>query len=56
MASWQLPTLTSSLTKKYFEDLVLSEGLSPGDTIVTAGVQFLYPGQVVEVAADGSGR
>jgi membrane fusion protein, multidrug efflux system len=62
-AVWLFDPRTRTVTPKVIkidhysdEDLVLSEGLSPGDTIVTAGVQFLYPGQVVEVAADGSGR
>jgi membrane fusion protein, multidrug efflux system len=62
-AVWLFDPRTRTVTPKVIkidhysdEDLVLSEGLSPGDTIVTTGVQFLYPGQVVEVAADGSGR
>jgi membrane fusion protein, multidrug efflux system len=62
-AVWLFDPRTRTVTPKVIkidhysdEDLVLSEGLSPGNTIVTAGVQFLYPGQVVEVAADGSGQ
>jgi hypothetical protein len=62
-AVWLFDPRTRTVTPKVIkidhysdEDLVLSEGLSSGDTIVTAGVQFLYPGQVVEVVADGSGR
>jgi RND family efflux transporter MFP subunit len=31
-------------------DLVLSGGVAPGETVVTAGIQFLYPGQVVDIA------
>jgi RND family efflux transporter MFP subunit len=31
-------------------ELVLSGGVNPGETVVTAGIQFLYPGQVVDVA------
>jgi RND family efflux transporter MFP subunit len=32
------------------EKLVLSEGINTGDTVVTAGIQFLHPGQIVGVA------
>jgi membrane fusion protein, multidrug efflux system len=32
------------------DEIVLSEGVAPGDMVVTAGIQFLYPGQVVEIA------
>jgi membrane fusion protein, multidrug efflux system len=32
------------------EELVLSDGVASGDTVVTAGIQFLRPGQVVGVA------
>ena len=31
--------------------LVLSGGVQPGDVVVTAGIQFLHPGQVVGVVA-----
>jgi RND family efflux transporter MFP subunit len=31
-------------------DLVLSGGVTPGQTVVTAGIQFLYPGQIVDIA------
>jgi multidrug efflux pump subunit AcrA (membrane-fusion protein) len=31
-------------------DLVLSDGVKPGDMVVTAGIQFLWPGQVVELS------
>jgi RND family efflux transporter MFP subunit len=31
-------------------ELVLSDGVAPGDTVVVAGVQFLHPGQIVDVA------
>ena len=34
------------------EELVLSDGVASGDTIVIAGIQFLRPGQVVGVAGD----
>lgn len=37
------------------DDLVLSGGLAPGEVVVTAGVQFLHPGQIVGIAsAQGS--
>jgi multidrug efflux pump subunit AcrA (membrane-fusion protein) len=62
-AVWLFDPRTRTVTPKVIkidhysdEDLILSEGLSPGDTVVTAGVQFLYPGQGVAVAADGSGQ
>ena len=32
------------------EELVLSGGVKPGEKVVTAGVQFLRPGQAVDVA------
>lgn len=31
-------------------DLVLSDGVKPGDMVVTAGIQFLWPGQEVEIS------
>ncbi len=31
-------------------ELVLSGGVTPGQTVVTAGIQFLYPGQIVDIA------
>jgi len=34
------------------EELVLSDGVASGDTVVTAGIQFLRPGQIVGVAGD----
>ena len=38
--------------ERFAEDsLVLSDGIAAGDTVVTAGIQFLHPGQIVEVAA-----
>jgi RND family efflux transporter MFP subunit len=38
---------------RYTNDkLILSGGVSPGDTVVTAGIQFLHPGQIVGIAAE----
>ncbi len=34
------------------EQLVLSEGVASGDSVVTAGIQFLRPGQVVRLGAE----
>jgi multidrug efflux pump subunit AcrA (membrane-fusion protein) len=34
------------------EQLVLSEGVESGDSVVTAGIQFLRPGQVVRLGAE----
>ena len=42
-----------TLTRYDGDRLILSGGLEPGERVVTAGVQFLYPGQVVGVAAGG---
>ncbi|MGO9172642.1 MAG: efflux RND transporter periplasmic adaptor subunit [Rhodomicrobium sp.] len=36
------------------KELVLSGGVTPGEKVVTAGVQFLRPGQEVTVATGGS--
>lgn len=33
------------------DNLVLSGGVTPGDVVVTAGIQFLHPGQVVGLAS-----
>ena len=33
--------------------LVLSGGIAAGDTVVTAGIQFLHPGQVVGIVGSG---
>ena len=32
------------------EQLILSDGVASGDTVVTAGIQFLRPGQIVGIA------
>ena len=32
------------------DQLVLSDGVAPGDQVVTAGIQFLRPGQIVGIA------
>ncbi len=32
------------------DQLVLSDGVAPGDEVVTAGIQFLRPGQIVGIA------
>jgi multidrug efflux pump subunit AcrA (membrane-fusion protein) len=37
------------------KELILSGGVKPGDKVVTAGIQFLRPGQVVD-AAQGNAR
>ena len=42
----QIVTIESFATR----DLILSGGVKPGDKIVTAGIQFLRPGQAVSVA------
>ena len=34
------------------ERLVIREGLKPGDIVVTEGGQFLFPGEIVDVAED----
>jgi multidrug efflux pump subunit AcrA (membrane-fusion protein) len=34
------------------EQLVLSEGVASGDSVVTAGIQFLRPGQIVLLGAE----
>ena len=38
------------------DDLILSGGIAPGETVVTAGNQFLHPGQIVEVAEPADAR
>ncbi len=55
-AVWVLDPTTRVVNPKvvtidrFGTDLVLSGGVRPGDTVVTAGIQFLYPGQTVEIA------
>ncbi|ACB82954.1 efflux transporter, RND family, MFP subunit [Methylorubrum populi BJ001] len=39
-----------------FDDIVLKGGVEPGETVVTAGIQFLRPGQRVALAAQDAGR
>ncbi|CAO4174153.1 efflux RND transporter periplasmic adaptor subunit [Methylorubrum populi] len=45
-----------------FDDIVLKDGVAPGETVVIAGIQFLRPGQRVAVAgpadtaADAAGK
>ena len=57
-AVWLLDPATRVVTPKVVtidrytgDDLILSDGVVPGDTVVTAGIQFLHPGQVVGIAA-----
>lgn len=33
------------------DDIIVSQGVAPGEMVVTAGLQFLYPGQVVGIAS-----
>lgn len=41
--------------KRYDGDrIVIGDGVKPGEIIVTAGIQFLYPGEKVVVAPQGS--
>ncbi len=35
------------------DELVLSGGVASGDAVVTAGIQFLHPGQIVGIAEPG---
>lgn len=37
-----------------FDDIVLKGGVEPGETVVTAGIQFLRPGQHVALAGQGA--
>jgi RND family efflux transporter MFP subunit len=55
-AIWMFDPKTRAVTprvvtiERYAGDtLVLSGGVAPGDSVVTAGIQFLHPGQVVAV-------
>ena len=41
--------VTVTVTRFDGDSLVLSAGIKPGDQVVTAGLQFLHPGQVVGV-------
>ncbi len=34
--------------------IVLADGVTPGEQVVTAGIQFLTPGQAVSVAGEGT--
>lgn len=38
-----------------FDDIVLKDGVAPGEAVVVAGIQFLRPGQRVAVASTGEG-
>ncbi len=56
-AVWLFEAATSTVSPRTVEvmvfdgnNLVLSAGVAPGDTVVTAGTQFLHPGQVVAIA------
>lgn len=56
-AVWRLDPKTGTVEPKVVtiarydgDNLVLTEGVAPGDTVVTAGIQFLHPGQIVGVA------
>ena len=40
------------ITSYIGRDLVLKSGVAPGDRVVTAGIQFLHPGQVVDIASE----
>ncbi len=39
-----------------FDDIVLKSGVEPGEAVVTAGIQFLRPGQRVALAAQDAAR
>jgi multidrug efflux pump subunit AcrA (membrane-fusion protein) len=34
-------------------EIVVASGVETGDIVVTAGIQFLYPGEIVETAQAG---
>ena len=38
------------------DEIIVADGLAPGELVVTAGLQFLYPGQVVGIAATEPGK
>ncbi len=44
---------TVEIDRYSFDDIVLRGGVEPGESVVTAGIQFLRPGQSVALAAQG---
>ena len=60
-AVWTIDEKTREVAPKVVEvlrfagdDIILSNGVSPGELVVTAGSQFLYAGQVVGIASEVS--
>lgn len=60
-AVWTVDAKTHEVTPKVVDvlrfagdDIILSGGVAPGELVVTAGLQFLYPGQVVGIASEVS--
>ena len=60
-AVWLLDTKTNTVEPKVVsierfdgDSLVLTDGIGEGDTVVTAGIQFLHPGQIVGIAKSGA--
>jgi membrane fusion protein, multidrug efflux system len=59
-AVWLLDRNSRRVTPKVIQidrytgnELVLSGGITTGDAVVVAGIQFLHPGQIVEIAKPG---
>lgn len=52
-ASRRVAPRNVQIARYHGDELVLSGGLAPGEVVVTAGVQFLHPGQVVGIASSG---
>jgi len=56
-AVWKLDPKTSTVEPHTVtigrfdgEDIILTSGVETGDSVVSAGIQFLYPGEIVETA------